>query len=149
MFLSAMQLSLRANRRRPTVRRSIALLAMVMFWCIGLVSARADPTVVDRARLAPGVHYRRIDDPAIPIHTFLLIFKPGYTATLDGAAPDPTERDRQGHGCRGADQELERTQPRERSGGGLHPERRRRREARDGSVLRAPHAADEDAVERR
>lgn len=59
------------------------MLAMVVLWSIAPVPASATPTIVERAHLAPGVHYRRIDDPAIPIHTFLLVFKPGYTATLD------------------------------------------------------------------
>jgi hypothetical protein len=45
--------------------------------------ALATPTVVHRERLARGVIYQRIDDPAIPIHTFELMFRPGTAATLD------------------------------------------------------------------
>jgi hypothetical protein len=45
--------------------------------------AFAAPTIVDRVELANGVVYKRIDDPSIPIHTFVLIFKPGTPATLD------------------------------------------------------------------
>jgi len=82
MFSSAKQLLARANRRG--LRRAVAALAMVACWCIGPVSALATPTVVARANLAPGVSYRRIDDPTIPIHTYLLAFSPGYPATLDG-----------------------------------------------------------------
>src|SRR6478736_4775956 len=70
MFSSAKQLLARANRRG--LRRAVAALAMVAFWCIGPVSALATPTVVARANLAPGVSYRRIDDPTIPIHTYVL-----------------------------------------------------------------------------
>jgi hypothetical protein len=49
----------------------------------GAISAAATPTVVDHKHLAPGVTYERIDDPSIPIHTFVLIFHPGTAATLD------------------------------------------------------------------
>src|SRR4029078_8493678 len=82
MFSSAKQLLARANRRG--LRRAVAALAMVAFWCIGPVSAVATPTVVARANLAPGVSYSRIDDPAIPITPFVLVSSPGYPATLDG-----------------------------------------------------------------
>jgi Phosphodiester glycosidase len=67
---------------RPAVRLvAVALAAMA----IASVASPAFATrsVMQRERLARGVIYRRIGDPAIPIHTFELIFQPGTKATLD------------------------------------------------------------------
>lgn len=69
--------------RRPSFRRSVAASLLVVLCFLAPLPASATPIVVEHARLAPGVIYRRIDDPAIPIHTFLLVFKPGEVTTLD------------------------------------------------------------------
>jgi hypothetical protein len=65
---------------RSVVASALVVLALTM----ALVApALAKPKVVHHRHLAPGVTYMRIDDPAIPIHTFELIFHPGTRATLD------------------------------------------------------------------
>ena len=74
--------------RRHIVRRSVIASALAVLWFAQPISALATPTVVERTRLAPGVIYRRIDDAAIPIRTFVLVFKPGHSATLDQVLSD-------------------------------------------------------------
>jgi hypothetical protein len=73
-----------ASVRRSVVRRSVAVATLVVIACMVPIPASANPTVVERTRLARGVVYERIDDTSIPIRTFLLIFRPGTAATLDG-----------------------------------------------------------------
>ena len=48
-------------------------------------SANAKQVLVTKQRLAPGVIYRHIDDPAIPIRMYVLTFDPGRRPTLDQA----------------------------------------------------------------
>ena len=61
---------------------------LVALWCLMPSPALATPTVVERTRLAPGVVYKRIDDTAIPIHTFTLFIRPGEPPTLDQVLSD-------------------------------------------------------------
>ncbi len=74
--------------RRHIVRRSVIASALAVLWFAQPISALATPTVIERTRLAPGVIYRRIDDTSIPIHTFVLVFKPGHSPTLDQVLSD-------------------------------------------------------------
>jgi hypothetical protein len=64
--------------RRPAVVTAAALCVLLL-----APAAHATQVVVTRERLAPGVVYRNINDPSIPIRMYVVAFDPGTVATLD------------------------------------------------------------------
>jgi phosphodiester glycosidase len=60
------------------------LAATAIVIAIASQAALAAPSVVARKRLAPGVTYKAIVDNSYPIHMYMLKFRRGTKATLDG-----------------------------------------------------------------
>ena len=68
---------------RAAAARAIGVLAATLILA-GITAQSASGTVVAKKRLAPGVKYKAIVDSAYPVHMYVLKFRPGTKATLDG-----------------------------------------------------------------
>jgi hypothetical protein len=64
------------------VAGALAVTAIVM--AITVQAASAAPATVVKKRLAPGVTYKALVDNALPVHMYVLKFRRGTKATLDG-----------------------------------------------------------------
>jgi hypothetical protein len=65
-------------------RLALAVAVCTAVLALGAQAALATPTVVVKRTLAPGVKYRKIRDSAIPVTMYVLRFRSGTKATLDG-----------------------------------------------------------------
>ena len=69
---------------RSATRVAGVLVGAAIVVGLGGQAASAAPVVVTRKHLAPGVTYKQISDSSYPIRMYVVKFRPGTRATLDG-----------------------------------------------------------------